>query len=191
MQTRDKASREEEENRGVVVMPNIPNFTPQFNRIARRHRFNVANKTEDKVKDLVSKAKTPLGDKNSSVVYSIPCKCKKYGYVGETERKWETRKGEHKDKVRLTLADMEAGKEEIAERRMNSGDGGLARHAVTCEGDINWEEAKIIGRERRWNQRKLLEGIESLRQKDQGITPLNSYNQLEQWQSTLSRCFGD
>ena len=56
---------------------------------------------------------------------------------------------------------------------------------------FNWEEAKIIGRERRWNQRKLLEGIESLRQKDQGITPLNSYNQLEQWQSTLSRCFGD
>ena len=197
MQTRDKTSREEktpreeETSRGVVVMPNIPNFTPQFNRIARRHRFNVANKTENRVKDLVSKAKTPLGDKNSSVVYSIPCKCKKYGYVGETERKWETRKGEHKDKVRLTLADMEAGKDEVAERRMNSGDGGLARHAVTCEGDINWEESKIIGRERRWNQRKLLEGIESLRQKDKGITPLNSYNQLEQWQATLSRCFGD
>ena len=83
-------------------MPNIPNFTPQFNRIAKRHRFNVANETENRVKDLVSKAKTPLGDKNSSVVYSIPCKCKKYGYVGETERKWETRKGEHEDKVCLT-----------------------------------------------------------------------------------------
>ena len=68
-------------------MPNIPNFTPQFNRIARRHRFNVANKTENRVKDLVSKAKTPLGDKNSSVVYSIPCKWKKYGYVDETKRK--------------------------------------------------------------------------------------------------------
>ena len=93
--------------------------------------------------------------------------------------------------MRLILADMKAGKEEIAERRMNSGDGGLARHAVTCEGDINWEEAEIIVRERRWNQRNLLEGIESLRQKDQGITPLNSYNQLEQWQSTLSRCFGE
>ena len=65
--------------------------------------------------------------------------------------------------MRLTLADMEAGKDEAAERRMNSGDSGLARHAVTCEGDINWEE--IIGRERRWNQRKL----ESLRQRDKGL----------------------
>ena len=27
MQTRDKAPREEEETRGVVVMPNITNFT--------------------------------------------------------------------------------------------------------------------------------------------------------------------
>ena len=57
--------------------------------------------------------------------------------MGETEKKLETRKGEHKDKVRLTLADMEAGKEEIAERRMNSGDGGLARHTVKCDIEIN------------------------------------------------------
>jgi len=192
MQTKNKVVREEEETtRGVVVMPNIPAFTPQFNRIARQHGFRVANKTENRVKDLINKAKTPLGDKNSSVVYSIPCKCEKYGYVGETERKWETRKGEHEDKVRLTKADVEAGKQDVAEKRMNTGDGGLARHAVACESGINWEEAKIVGRERRWRQRKLLEGIESLRQKDHGVTPLNSYNQLEQWQSTLSRCFGD
>ena len=172
-------------------MPNIPYFTQQFNKIARQHGFQVANKTECRVKDLVRKAKTPLGDKNSSVVYNIPCKCEKFGYVGETERKWGTRKGEHEDKVRLTKTDVELGKKEAAEKRMNTGDGGLARHAVACESGINWDEAKIVGREQRWRQRKLLEGIESLRQKDRGVTPLNSYNQLEQWQSTLSRCFGN
>ena len=71
--------------------------------------------------------------------------------------------------MRLTLADMKAGKDEVAERR-------------------NLEESKIIGRERRWNQRKLLEGIESLIQRDIGIKPLNGYNKLEQCQATLSRC---
>ena len=86
---------------------------------------------------------------------------------------------------------MEAGKQEVAEKRMNTGDGGLARHAVTCERGINWEGAKIVGRERRWVQRKLLEGVESLRQRDHGVIPLNNYNQLEHWQSTLSRCFGE
>ena len=189
--TKKKTVEEKETTRGVVVMPNIPDFTPQFNKIARNHGFQVANKTDCRVKDLASKAKTPLGDKNSAVVYSIPCKCEKFGYVGETERKWQTRKGEHEDKVRLTKADVELGKKEAAEKRMNTGDGGLARHAVACESGISWENAKIVGREQRWRQRKLLEGIESLRQKDRGVAPLNSYNQLEQWQSTLSRCFGN
>ena len=46
------------------------------------------------------------------------------------------------------------------------------------------ENAKIVGREQRWTQRKFLEGIESPREKNKGITPLNSFNQLEQWQST-------
>ena len=72
--------------------------------------------------------------------------------------------------MRLTLTDIEAGKDEVVMRRTNSGDGGLAQYAVTCEGDINWEELRIIGREKIWNQRKVLEGIESLRQRDQGIT---------------------
>ena len=69
------------------------------------------------------------GDKNSPVVYIITCKCKKYGYVRETERKLETKKGEYKDNLRLTLADMKADKDEIAQRKMNVSDGGLARHA--------------------------------------------------------------
>ena len=74
---------------------------------------------------------------------------------------------------------------------MNTGDGGLARHAITCEQNIDWEKAKIVGREGRWTQRKFLKGIEFLQQKNKGIAPLNNYNQLEQWQSTLYKCFGN
>ena len=74
---------------------------------------------------------------------------------------------------------------ESAATRMNTNDGGLAKHMTTCTEEIDWEKAKIVGREQQWTQRKFLEGIESLRQKNQGITPLNSYNQLEQWQSVL------
>ena len=70
---------------------------------------------------------------------------------------------------------------------MNSGDGGLVRHVMTCEGDINWEEAEQED-EVRGN---FLRGLNLLRQRDQGIIPLNSYSQVEQWQSTISRCFGD
>ena len=180
---------EKESTRGIISMPHIPDFTTRFNKIAKQHKFKVANKRDNKVKDLISKAKTPLGDRNSHVVYCIPCKCDKYAYVGETDRKWKTRRKEHQDKVRLTNEDVQAGNMERATKRMNEGDGGLAKHNIVCDHEVNWEEAKIMGKERGWAQRKYLEGIETLRQKDRGRTPLNSYNQLEQWQSTIYSLF--
>ena len=182
-------TEEEESIRRIVVMPNIPGFTTKFNQIARRHRFKVANKTDTRVKDLITNAKTPLGDKNSRLVYIIPCGCEENAYNGETDRKWGSRKKEHCDKVRLTKEDVEAGNQTRATERMNTGDGGLARHAVSCSHEIDWDNARIVGREQRWTQRKYLEGIESLRQKNNGVNPLNNYNQLEQWQSVLYTLF--
>ena len=72
---------------------------------------------------------------------------------------------------------------------MNDGDGGLAKHASTCRQEVDWENAKIVGKEQKWTQRKYLEGVETLQQKNKGKTPLNIYNQLEQWQSTIYSFF--
>ena len=76
----------------TLVIQNIPNVTPQFNKIAREHGFKVANKSGSRVKDLTTKAKTPLGDKNSNITYNIPCGCstlttEKHIENGERERK--------------------------------------------------------------------------------------------------------
>ena len=172
-------------------MPNIPGFTRQFNKIAREHKFKVANKAENKVRDLISSAKTPLGDKNTNVVYNIPCKCIRYAYTGETDRKWRTREKEHKDKVRLTLNDIENGNNDRANTRMNERDGGLAKHAASCPQGIDWERARIVGKEENWTQRKLLEGIETLRRKNEGIKPLNQYNQMDQWRGVLNSLFNN
>ena len=83
---RTDENEEDEPTRGMVVIQNIPGFTPQFNKIAREHNFKVANKTGKIVKDLTTKAKTPLGDKNKQIVYNIPCKYHKHAYTGETDR---------------------------------------------------------------------------------------------------------
>ncbi len=137
-----------------------------------------------------AKARVPLGEQNSCVVYNIPCGCGKFSYTGETDRKFKTRKGEHQDKIRLTNKDLEEGNNERAEERMNTGDGGLTRHAIRCNSNIAWEKSKIVGKERGWTQRKCLEGIESLRRNDRGEEPLNSYNKMEQWQPVLLLMFG-
>ena len=122
-------------------------------------------------------------------MYRIPCKCEDHSYTGETYRKWETREKEHEDKVRLTKQDIDAGNIQKANERMNTNDGGLAKHAASCTSEIDWENAKVIGKESRRSQRKYLEGIETLREKNRGIVPLNSYNELDQWQSTLYSFF--
>ena len=54
----------------------------------------------------------------------------------------------------------------------------------------NWITiAKIVAKEENWTQRKMLEGIETLRLKNQGIVPLNQYNQMEQWKGVLHSLF--
>ena len=129
-------------------------------------------------------------DKNKNVVYNIPCGCGKFSYTGETDRKWKTRRKEHMDKVRLTQEDITNGNIDRATERMNTGDGGLAKHNSTCGQSIDWDNAKIVGREMKTTQRKLLEGVMTLKEKGKGRVPLNAYNQLEPWQPVIFQYMG-
>ena len=91
--------------------------------------------------------------------------------------------------MRLTKNDIGNGNVERATKRMNDRDGGLAKHATICQQGINWEEFRIINKEENWMQRKMLEGIETLRQKSKGKVPLNQYNQMDQWCGLLHSLF--
>ena len=42
---------------------------------------------------------------------------------------------------------MEEERYDRADNRMNSDDGGLARHEVKCGQEIDWEKGNIIGKE--------------------------------------------
>ena len=62
-----------------------------------------------------------------------------------------------------------------AKERMGKEDGGLARHSVECTRGIDWENARIVGVENRLRQRKVREGIESLRTIHNRKKVLNSF----------------
>ena len=72
-------------------------------------------------------------------------------------------KKEHESKVRLTNEDIRNGKLTAAKERMGKEDGGLARQSVECTKGIDWKNACILGVENWLKQRKLREGIESVR----------------------------
>ena len=42
--------------------------------------------------------------------------------------------------------DVAAGDMDRANKRMNDNDGGLAKHSTICNAGIDWEKAKIVGK---------------------------------------------
>ena len=68
---------------------------------------------------------------------------------------------------------------------MGKEDGVLARHSVECTGNIDWEGAKIVGRETGLRQRKVREGIESLRN-DTMEWDFSTIKQLKVWKPILN-----
>ena len=118
-------------------------------------------------------------------MYQISCKCKDGVYIGETYRKFETRKKEHEAKVRLTKRDIGDGNIESAEVRMGKEDGGLAEHNTQYSQGIDWENSKIITTERIWKQRKVREGIEYEKLKLKGKNHLNNYRHPEDWKAVI------
>ena len=109
--------------------------------------------------------------------------------MGETWRLFQTRKKEHMDKVRLTNEDLRRGNTLSAEKRVGKEDGGLARHTMECESGVDWENAEIIARERGLKQRKILEGIESLRQRHCGMKVLDNFDHVDTWRPVLNSFF--
>ena len=105
-------------DRGVVNIPYVKGLSEQFKRVAEKHGVRTTFRPGSKLKELRKQSQCPLGDKRKAVVYRIPCGCDEAVYVGETYRQFETRKKEHERKVRLTRQDIEKGRSDSAERRI-------------------------------------------------------------------------
>ncbi len=99
-------------------------------------------------------------------------------YVGETWRLLKTRRKEHESKVRLTKEDIENGRVAAANERMGKEDGGLARLSGNCLSKVDWKNTSIVTKECSLRQRKVKEGIESLRKIHRGTNVLNSFESL-------------
>ena len=88
----------------TVAIPYLKGFLEVFKRIASKHGVKSAFRPGTKVKELKSKARTPLGEKKANFAYSIPFECKNNIYLEK----------ELKAKVYLSKKDLQEGKIESA-----------------------------------------------------------------------------
>ena len=82
------------------------------------------------LRNLLTKAKDPLlAEKQSNVIYEVPCTCCKV-YIGKTKCRLEMRLKEHKDARAKSHTDRSA----------------IAEHAHANDYQINWAGTKILQR---------------------------------------------
>ncbi|XP_020907486.1 stimulator of interferon genes protein-like [Exaiptasia diaphana] len=106
--------------------------------------------TVHSLRQIPSRPKDPVEfEKQSGVVYRIPCGECSTQYIGETGRALRTRRKEHEAAVRLGKTSSSA----------------LAEHASKTGHPIDWKETSILCKESRWSQRRWSEAIEIAKQK--------------------------
>ncbi len=95
-----KSSREEQ-YKGFVSIPYIQGTSEKIKRVLQQHDLKVVLKPTRKLGDVVSRIKdNVVAEKETGVVYSIPCKDCNAQYIGQTGCAFLTRKKEHISSVK-------------------------------------------------------------------------------------------
>ena len=81
----------------MVVLPYTAGVSEYIRRVCSKFGMKVIFKSGQSLHSVLTKVKDALPmEKQSKVVYRIPCSCGRV-YIGETKRKLETRLKEHQD----------------------------------------------------------------------------------------------
>ena len=151
--SRDKPQRPqaEEKSLGFATLPYVQGATERIQRVLGQHKIKSAVRPLRTVKQLLSRPKDSIKkEKQTGVVYAIPCSDCNAVYVGETGRSLATRTREHQASVRLGQTEKSA----------------LAEHATKTGHPIKWSEVAILGKEGRYHQRKWEESWHIAKNKD-------------------------
>lgn len=165
IQNRKKDSQKEDQQpKGFAVLPYVKGTTERISRVLTQNKIKTCVKPHKTLKQILSRPKDPVRkEKQTGIVYSIPCDECEVEYIGETGRALETRKREHQAAVRLMKKERSA----------------LAEHCCETGHAIKWDSTKILNKEQKWHQRKWAEAWQisknksSIFNKDSGrILPL-------------------
>ena len=102
----DPDDEEPQEKPPLVVIPYVSGVSEWIRKACEKFNLKVVFKSGPTLRSLLTRVKDPLPiEKLAGVVYQIPCQCGKV-YVGETQRRLETRVKEHKDACSKTLRSL-------------------------------------------------------------------------------------
>ncbi len=126
----DEESQKEEEKQPLAVIPYVSGVSERIRKACEKYNLKVVFKSGPTLRSLLTRVKDPLPkEKLAGVVYQIPCQCGKV-YVGETQRRLETRVKEHRD----------------ACNKGDTGKSAIAEHQWDQQHQVNWEDTRVLDR---------------------------------------------
>ena len=126
----------------LCVLPYVRGLSEKIKRICDSRGVKTVFKRTRTVRDMLTKVKGTHKNSDKGVIYRIPCVDCDNIYIGETGRPFHVRLKEHQRAV--TQGD-----------RRNAN----AVHHMDKDHRIDWNNAKIVKREEKWKERKILESI--------------------------------
>ena len=160
----------EQEAVTTICIPYISGMSNALQRIFRTHNIKCRFRSTDTLRNILSHPKDKIATNDlNNVIYQIPCGDCDSVYIGETKRTFEQRVKEHMRAVR----NGDVTKNEIAD------------HCWTNDHKFDWENRKIIDKEKGWTARKIKETIHST----QNSSSINStsYNVPAIWFPALRK----
>ena len=127
----------------LVMLPYVSGISEDIRQVCWKFGLRVVFKTGRSLRSVLTKFEDTLpAEKQSKVVYQIPCSCGKT-YIGETSRRLETRMKEHQDACCRGMLEKSA----------------VAEHAWEHHHPIKWQDTRVIDRARRPKELQLKEAL--------------------------------
>lgn len=139
----DSQQHNDKGKRKRIPVPYVPGISESLSRILRGYEVDVAHVPTRKLRQAVGTVKDKLDkEKFPGVVYRIPCADCNQVYIGET--------GDFGKRIKQHSYDV---------KTKHVATNALAEHAVSTSHDIDWDSAKIIGKEKNKTARLHLESL--------------------------------
>ena len=179
--------QEETKKQKMVTIPYVKGTSEALQRIFRKYDVKTALKPVSKIRNFVvhPKDKRSVED-NTGVIYRVPCgNCSK-AYVGETSRKFGTRKREHKQEVESILdKHFTRGSKESASSKLHKS--AISDHVAKENHFINWKDCSILARDPFKFSRWVREAVYIRKEKDTLNRDIGQFNLSSVYDPILSK----
>ncbi|XP_072172336.1 uncharacterized protein [Diadema setosum] len=156
------------QRRKLVTIPCVKGTSEALQRIYQKYHISTAFRPHKKLRNILVHPKDKRSiDDQAGVVYQIPCGNCERSYIGETARKFGTRKNEHKLEVDTVSASYYTrGKKKEPTSHMHKS--AINGHVASENHHINWKKCSILARDSGKTSRWIREAIHI--RKQQGRT---------------------